>query len=60
MPSLPPAISLSHTERGRGPMVIALHDLGRSGDVMLRALKPLTKREWPGRPSRSSREPSSV
>ena len=44
MPSLPPAISLNHTERGRGPMVVALHDLGRSGDVMLRALKPLTKR----------------
>lgn len=44
MPSLPPAISLSHTERGRGPIVVALHDLGRSGDVMLRALKPLTKR----------------
>ena len=44
MPSLPPAISLSHSERGRGPMVVALHDLGRSGDVMLRALKPLTKR----------------
>ncbi len=44
MPSLPPAISLSHTERGRGPMVVALHDLGRSGDVMLRALKPLNKR----------------
>ena len=44
MPSLPPAISLSHTERGRGPTVIALHDLGRTGDVMLRALKPLTKR----------------
>ncbi len=44
MPSLPPAISLSHTERGRGPMVVALHDLGRSGEVMLRALKPLNKR----------------
>ena len=44
MPSLPPAISLAHTERGRGQMVVALHDLGRSGDVMLRALKPLTKR----------------
>jgi len=44
MPSLPPAISLSHTERGRGPLVVALHDLGRSGDVMLRALKPLMKR----------------
>ncbi len=44
MPSLPPAISLSHIERGRGPLVVALHDLGRSGDVMLRALKPLTKR----------------
>lgn len=44
MPSLPPAITLSHTERGRGPLVVALHDLGRSGDVMLRALKPLNRR----------------
>ena len=44
MPSLPPAISLSHTERGRGPMVVALHDLGRSGEQMLRALRPLNRR----------------
>ena len=44
MPSLPPAISLAYAERGRGPLVVALHDLGRSGDTMVRALKPLTKR----------------
>ncbi len=44
MPSLPPAITLSHTERGRGRLVVALHDLGRSSDAMLRALRPLNKR----------------
>lgn len=44
MPSLPPAISLAYAERGRGPLVVALHDLGRSGDTMVRALKPLSKR----------------
>lgn len=44
MPSLPPAISLAYAERGRGPLVVALHDLGRSGETMVGALKPLTKR----------------
>lgn len=44
MPSLPPAITLHAQERGKGPLVVALHDLGRDGEMMLRALKPLTKR----------------
>ena len=44
MPSLPPAITLHAQERGKGPLIVALHDLGRDGDMMLRALKPLTKR----------------
>lgn len=44
MPSLPPAITLHAQERGKGPLVVALHDLGRDGDMMLRALKPLAKR----------------
>ena len=39
MPSLPPAITLHADERGKGPLVVALHDLGRDSDTMLRALK---------------------
>ena len=44
MPSLPPAITLKAHEIGKGPLVVALHDLGRDGKAMLRALKPLGKR----------------
>lgn len=44
MPSLPPAITLHAQERGKGQLVVVLHDLGRDGEMMLRALKPLTKR----------------
>jgi pimeloyl-ACP methyl ester carboxylesterase len=43
MPSLPPAIHLAYTERGEGPLVVALHDLGRSGATMMAALKPLLR-----------------
>lgn len=44
MPSLPPAISLHAHERGKGQLLVVLHDLGRDGSSMLSALKPLTKR----------------
>jgi pimeloyl-ACP methyl ester carboxylesterase len=41
MPSLPPAIHLSYTVEGEGPLVVGLHDLGRSGEDMREALAPL-------------------
>lgn len=42
MPSLPPAIELTVHTRGEGPLLVALHDLGRSGLDMLDALDALT------------------
>jgi len=42
MPSLPPAIELATHVHGDGPLLVALHDLGRSGDAMLTALDELT------------------
>lgn len=42
MPSLPPAIDLAVHERGRGPLLLALHDLGRDGGRILGALDDLT------------------
>jgi 3-oxoadipate enol-lactonase len=41
MPSLPPAIHLEFATAGEGPLVVALHDLGRPGDALLEALRPL-------------------
>ena len=41
MPSLPPAIHLVYVERGSGPLVLGLHDLGRSSYTMMQALEPL-------------------
>lgn len=38
MPSLPPAIHLAVQRRGDGPPIVALHDLGQSGESMLDAL----------------------
>jgi 3-oxoadipate enol-lactonase len=43
LPSLPPAIELASTSKGKGHEVLALHDLGQSGDVVLDALKPLSR-----------------
>ena len=41
MPSLPPAITLASTSRGKGPLVVGLHDLGKTGVDMQRTLGPL-------------------
>ncbi|MBI2684080.1 MAG: alpha/beta fold hydrolase [Actinobacteria bacterium] len=42
MPSLPPAINLQSTALGdEGRLVIALHDVGRSAEDLLEALRPL-------------------
>jgi pimeloyl-ACP methyl ester carboxylesterase len=41
MPSLPPAIELAVHTRGDGPLLVALHDLGRWGPAMLDALGEL-------------------
>lgn len=38
MPSLPPAIQLAVHRRGDGPPLVALHDLGQTGESMLEAL----------------------
>ncbi len=44
MPSLPPAINLSFTTEGNdGPLVVALHDVGRPPSDLKKALKPLSK-----------------
>lgn len=44
MPSLPPAIHLVSHRVGEGSLIVALHDLGRSGRDMLHALDPLVER----------------
>ncbi len=41
MPSLPPAIELAVHRRGEGPPLVALHDLGQTGEGMLDALDEL-------------------
>jgi len=41
MPSLPPAINLNFTAKGDGPLVVALHDVGRPAKDLQKALKPL-------------------
>ncbi len=41
MPSLPPAINLTFTTKGDGPLVVALHDVGRPAKDLQKALKPL-------------------
>ncbi len=41
MPSLPPAIDLNFTAKGDGPLVVALHDVGRPAKDLQKALKPL-------------------
>jgi pimeloyl-ACP methyl ester carboxylesterase len=41
MPSLPPAIELAVHRRGHGPPLVALHDLGQSGESMIDALDAL-------------------
>jgi pimeloyl-ACP methyl ester carboxylesterase len=41
MPSLPPAIDLNVTIKGNGPLVVALHDVGRPAKDLQKALKPL-------------------
>jgi pimeloyl-ACP methyl ester carboxylesterase len=38
MPSLPPAIELAVHRQGDGPPLVALHDLGQSGESMIEAL----------------------
>lgn len=38
MPSLPPAINLAVHRRGDGPPLVALHDLGQTGESMIEAL----------------------
>jgi 3-oxoadipate enol-lactonase len=44
MPSLPPAINLSFITEGKdGPLVVALHDVGRPPSDLKKALKPLAK-----------------
>jgi 3-oxoadipate enol-lactonase len=42
VPSLPPAITLSSVALGGGPLVVGLHDLGKTGASMREALAPLT------------------
>ena len=44
MPSLPPAIELASTGRGKGPLVVGLHDLGKTGVSMQMELSGLGKR----------------
>lgn len=41
MPSLPPAIHLAFHSEGDGPLVVALHDVGRSSEGLSTALAPL-------------------
>ncbi|MCU0308838.1 MAG: alpha/beta hydrolase [Thermoleophilia bacterium] len=41
MPSLPPAIHLAYETEGEGPLVVGLHDLGKSRAGISGALKPL-------------------
>ena len=41
MPSLPPAIELAVHRTGEGPPLIALHDLGQTGQGMIEALAPV-------------------
>ena len=41
MPSLPPAIELAVHRTGEGPPLIALHDLGQTGQSMIEALGPV-------------------
>jgi pimeloyl-ACP methyl ester carboxylesterase len=41
MPSLPPAIELAVHRQGEGTPLVALHDLGQTGDAMIDALAPL-------------------
>lgn len=41
MPSLPPAINLNFTTKGDGPLVVALHDVGRPAKDLQKSLKPL-------------------
>lgn len=43
MPSLPPAIDLEVHRTGRGAPLVALHDLGRDGTTMQRALRGLRR-----------------
>ena len=37
MPSLPPAINLNFTTKGDGPLVVALHDVGRPAKDLTKA-----------------------
>ena len=46
MPSLPPAIDLNVRRRGRGQLIVALHDLNHDGRQMLDALSGLPQREY--------------
>jgi len=46
MPSLPPAIDLNVRHRGRGQLVVGLHDLSHDGRQMLDALSQLPQREY--------------
>ena len=46
MPSLPPAIDLHVRHRGRGQLVVGLHDLNHDGRQMLDALSLLPQREY--------------
>jgi pimeloyl-ACP methyl ester carboxylesterase len=39
MPSLPPAIELAVHRTGEGPPLVALHDLGQTGESMIEALR---------------------
>ena len=41
MPSLPPAIELAVHRNGDGPPLVALHDLGQTGESMIDALREL-------------------
>ncbi len=41
MPSLPPAIELAVHRTGDGPPLVALHDLGQTGESMIDALREL-------------------
>lgn len=43
MPSLPPAIELASTGRGKGPLIVALHDLGSTGVSMQMELSDLKR-----------------
>jgi pimeloyl-ACP methyl ester carboxylesterase len=46
MPSLPPAIDLHVHSRGRGQLVVGLHDLNHTGRQMMDALSQLGPREF--------------